>query len=208
MFFATKVQTTVVVCLVWIISVGWDQSVPYFPIEISRTAGSSHLAHQVFIWGIISLLPTLFYETFHTFHAVSETLIFGNPLFVWPFILSIAWFDDKRHFILHNVSVACMLLMVACHALTGDNRHLKIPVFVCAQIIAGVSVVLKGIAIIYIEFEHPWQSLRFPSVLAMANRTISVMYDGTADEMVAMKPIFQVTGAMQWLAFYLISSLY
>lgn len=208
MFFITKVQTVIVVCIVWSISVGWERSVPYFPIEISRTAGSSQLAHTVFIWGIISLLPTLLYESFVTFHAVSETLILGNPLFIWPFILSIAWFDDKRHFVLHNVSVSCMLFMVACHAITGENRHLKIPIFVCVQLLAAVSVLMKAIGIIYMEFEHPWQSLRFPSVVTMANRTISVMYEGAANEMDAMKPIFQVTGAMQWLAFYLLSSLY
>ena len=109
MFFYSKLHTVCVIVLIWICALFVDKKVPYFPIEISRTAASGPAAHSVFIWGTLSVGPTLLFETYKlgTQGVDMFRLVLGNPMLLWPIVLCIAWFDDTRHFFLHNFAVFC-----------------------------------------------------------------------------------------------------
>ncbi len=143
MFFLSKLHTLLVIVGVWFCALFVDCRVPYFPIEISRTAASGPTAHSVFIWGTMSVGATLLYETYKARHLPIFRLVLGNPLMLWPIVMIIAWFDDTRHFYLHNTAVVGMLGMVAAYVFLSEDANLKVPVYVSA-IALGLPAICMG----------------------------------------------------------------
>lgn len=160
MFIASKIHATAVIVCTWIAALfGPDtRKLPYFPIEISRAAASNDQAHGVFVWGVISILPTLLFESFYFTNAsLSEkghittvtSIVFGTPLFLWPAVLAIAWFDDRNHMFLHLAGVSVLLLLVMANVLaSGPRMNHKLPVFVCGLILFSTSALIKVLAIV------------------------------------------------------------
>ena len=216
MFFVSKCHMIAVIICTWCCALFVDRKVPYFPIEISRTVAAGPLAHSVFTWGTISIIVSLLYDSFSVRGNMYE-LVFGNPIVLWPIIVSIAWFDDARHFNLHCLGVIIMLIMIALHVFFSKEAQFKVPVYVSALCLAGVGALMKGGAIIYMEMKEPLYDWRVPLRIASnvdgkletaVNSTFDLMYKGHASEFFHMLPLFQVTGMLQWLAFYLLASLY
>lgn len=238
MYFASKVQTLCVVLLTWGVAL-FEGNLPYFPIEISRTAASGPLAHGVFVWGIISILPTLLFETFFVRETVvvifvgtafenassnvqqSMALVFGSPLLLWPIVLAVAWFDDTKHFWAHMTGVAMVIGLVCANVFLGGSIQRKLPVLVCALALFGLSSLMKGGAVVYVEMNEPVFDWRVPMrvvsnennrLMDAVNTTFGVMYKGNVagdfKEWETILPIFKVTGILQWLGFYLMASLY
>ena len=218
MFFLSKCHMILVILCTWLSALFIDRSVPYFPIEISRTAASGPVAHSVFTWGSISLILSLLYDNcFIVARGDMFQLVFGNPIMLWPIVVSIAWFDDTRHFHLHNLGVTCMLGMIALHVFFAKDAQLKVPVYVSALCLVFMGAFIKGGAIVYMEMKEPLYDWRVPLRIASntdgkmdeaVNSTLGIMYRGDASEFAHLLPIFQVTGMLQWLCFYLLASLY
>lgn len=167
MFHLSKIHTALVITCVWFCALFVDRKVPYFPIEISRTAASGPVAHSVFVWGIMSTIVTLLYETYRAWRTVSVfQLVFGNPMILWPIVVFIAWFDDTRHFYLHNGAVICMLGMVGTYVFLSEDANLKVPVYVSAISLGLVGACIKGGAIVYMEMKEPLYDWRVPLRIA------------------------------------------
>lgn len=219
MFFLSKLHMVAVIICTWFCALFIDKRVPYFPIEISRTAASGPVAHSVFAWGTMSTIVTLVYETFHAWanKAPMIRIVFGNPMILWPIVVFIAWFDDTRHFYLHNLAVVCMLGMVGVYVFLSDDANLKVPVYVSGISLGLVGACIKGGAIVYMEMKEPLYDWRVPlriasntdgKMMQVVNSTMNLMFRGDAAEFRHLLPIFQVTGMLQWLCFYLLASLY
>jgi len=213
MFFLSKVHVVAVIVATWGCALFGGQGLPYFPIEISRAAASNPKAHAVFTWGILSLLPTLLYESY----VDAGQRILGNPLLLWPAVLTLAYFDDQRHMALHVVAVCVLILLVLSFVLYSEDTHHRLPVFLCALAVFGLSATMKGFVVVYIEMQQslfdwsvPWQVLtnRNGRMTLAIRHVFEIMYDAHAKEWHHVLPIFQVTGVLQWLGFYLLSSIY
>lgn len=151
-----------------------DGSLPYFPIEVSRLAASSMRSAWIFRIGSILSSLVLFYEKGLWEHLVA---CFG-------FVL-LAWFDDTHHYVMHVVGVVVMLL--------GAIPLVSWRVQLCAMILFVARILMKCVMVISKE------SLFQPRLVFDQLR--SIMLFGTSSEDTLM--VFRVTGALQWVVFYL-----
>ena len=150
-------------------------SLPYFPIEVSLLAASSVRSAWVLRIGSLLSSLVLFYEKGLWEHLVA---CFG-------FVL-LAWFDDTHYYVMHMVGVVVMLL--------GAIPLVPWRVQVSAMILFVARILMKVTMVITKE------SLFQPRLLFDELRNI--MLFGTSSEDTLM--VFRVTGALQWVVFYLL----
>jgi hypothetical protein len=186
--FYTKIAILCLVLTLQYIGVNWGNA-PYFPIEISRTAQSSHINLWLFPLGV-SLLPCIMI-------IAGEWNTKYIPSLAGLAILAI--FDDKSNLILHQIGVLTMVLgsgYIIAHSDSLWNRFMLL----CSSIILYiVRVIMKAFIVAMIEID-------LFSLQSILTKSIEIMYNGAA----ACKhpqytlPIFQVGGLLQWVVFYLI----
>lgn len=133
--------------------------------------------------------------------------------FAWLGLAILAIFDDATHLTLHLVGLFFMISSTFVLVLFKDPGK-NLPIFACAMIIYLTRVVLRTIIILFVEFELPfwsldtWTSLINPTFMFEKHREI--MYKGAQachfPEIVL--PIFRVSGVLQWLAFYVMTTIY
>lgn len=149
-------------------------SLPYFPIEISKCAASTTQSLWIFRIGSILSSLVLWYEKGFWEHAVACI----------GFII-LAWFDDTNHPNAHMAGVLVMLL--------GSIPIVPWRVQLCAMLVFIIRIPMKILMVI------SWENARDP--LMIYTQVRSIMSIG-ADENVLS--VFRVTGAMQWISFYLL----
>lgn len=188
-----KLHLLLIVLTVQLVAL-WQQEepVPYFPIEISRTAASGSVNRWLFPLGIVSLGVTL----------RSRGLLRRYRL-VWVALLCIACFDDKYHPVLNQVGVALLFVTLMRSLLLAlpddEEERLKrvrqhVLVIAAAGSIYLTRFVLK-LAIVYLLELQPGDTVY--------ERVMEIMHHSEA--VWATLAIFRLCGVMQWLAFGLLA---
>lgn len=197
-----KLHLLVIVLMVQATALFWerDEPLPYFPIEISRTAATGVLNRWLFLLAILSLGVTLHLRR-----------LLERYRLVWIALLFLAWFDDKHHPLSHQISVG-LLFLGLIHALSqdllpGDEksrlRHAEkyAPVIFGAAAIYVARVVMKVLVVLLFELET------YGGPLVILERVMTIMHHGSA---VCLTPwvtinVFRLCGVMQWLVFGLLA---
>jgi hypothetical protein len=207
MLFFSKIHTLVTIVLTMGTSVWLDQSAPYFPIEISRTA-TGHLSQPLFVFGMATLPVSLYAD-----NAIAFSLPF-SAIYVWMGIMGVACFSDTHYLIIHTMGVLWITIMVIGHTLWYGDIQQRLGVLACACLLEGVRGLIKACIIMWAELDWCWYSWKTYYHLLMyrskraevLNRILTVMHfaDGTEYTMFVMK----VTAILQWMAFFVMSWLY
>lgn len=216
MWVYTKLYCVLIVGLTWFCALLVDRSVPYFPIEISRTAAGGRYSLIVFRYGIASILPVILYEYYQT--GFSQPLLM-TPLPLWPCILIAAWFEDYQHLVLHGAGVLAMFALVCANVLLYGDTTRRVPVLACALMIETLRMGMKGFIVMFTEFDNSvWDVKVYMYALLnvgglrdrIVTHILNIMFLGVDYCMIPQLtlPVLRVTGLLQWIAFYLMMSLY
>ena len=178
-----------------------NEQIPYFPIEISRTAATTALNRWVFPLGVLLLVPVVLrIDGPRTRSPMRFTV-------AWSGLFMLAWFDDKHHWLLHTIGVAVMVvgLLVACGKWNGVSPGMEL-LWQNERLIAGlvlyaVRVVLKVTVMVLFEA----QSLIAPSLLLAKGQAIA-LHGASATQGPFTLSVFRLCGALQWSAFWLLAS--
>jgi hypothetical protein len=220
MLIYSKYHTAVIVFATWVCGYFWDQSIPYFPIEISRTCTGT-VSSQVFRWGTLSLFGTLWYEN-HVTHLLQWPLkveMLSSPLIIWAWIVLISWFPDHTHNWTHIGCVLGMVFSVFLNVLLVGDVQRRLPIILCAMGIQGAGIALKGFCVLFTELDRSMFDWRvYWNVVwnidhlqdQVYKQIMDIMFKSTDYAIVPHLtiPLFRVTGVMQWMALYLIMCLY
>ena len=180
-----KIHLLVTIVATQLVALFYERSsVPYFPIEISRTAASGPLALGTFRIGIGSLILSLVW-TGHVTHIT---------LGLWVCLSTVALFDDVSNWT-HMVGVAGIFLHMALQALSNE----PLPIL-GALVIYCLRFALDMVTLIVYE-DCPLS----PTQLAAKHKEI--MYNGAP---ACKRPdvtlqVYRLGGVMQWIAFYSLS---
>ena len=208
---------------------GGGHGVPYFPIEISRTASSGPYAQRAFQWGTLSLLASV---VMYCMKTSTASLLF-SPLPVWVGAMIAAWFPDNTHVYVHCTGVIVIMLSVTARVfLSGDQKGSpQVAVFLCAAGLECARLAMKGFIVLFAELDDQLYDIFHwrPYVHALFNvgglrdrivrRILEIMFANNKSEAaggifihVTASPqtlsVLRVSGAMQWAALYLMSTLY
>jgi len=215
MLLYSKYHAALVVLLTWLAGLFVDRSVPYFPIEISRT-GAGPVSNQVFKWGALSIIASLWWENKIQWPSVH---LVESPILVWACIVVAAWFPDETHFFIHAVAVCAMVACVVFNVVLVGDMQRRLPIVLCAVGLEGTAILIKGFVVLFTEFDNSlfdfwiyWKAifnvggLRDEIVL----HSMNIMFKGVDYAIVPQLtvPVLRVTGVMQWIAFYLMMCLY
>jgi hypothetical protein len=182
----------------------WSGEVPYFPIEVSRTAATTLLNRWLFPAGVLALVPVACLAD----GATTAQLRRFAP--AWLGLLTLAWFDDSQYLLLHMAGVAAMLTGIV-YARDHDYIHglarfsvWSLPVRNAAILrgaaLYGARVALKVITVAALESSSWWPT-------AIGWRANEIM-QGTAEAhypLVTLN-VFRLCGVLQWVVFLLLSS--
>lgn len=181
------VQLLIVIICTQITSIFYG-GIPYFPIEISRSAASPY-ANIVFKIGVLSLFPTLVYEKMY--HLIG----------VWIGVLIAAFFDDVNYWTLHTFGVAMIFFSpIPFLNLSHVTFRERLLMLMVGFVIFVVKISFKFLAIWIIELNGEL------NVTKIFYTGLQVMYNGSKNPGVVV--IFQMTGVLQWLSFYIVSKIF
>jgi hypothetical protein len=180
------------------------EQLPYFPIEVSRTAATTAINRWLFPAGVLSLVPVAHWADGAT---IEQFRRFGGA---WLGLLTVAWFDDCRHPLLHAVGVAAMALGLVYARnyarrfswwnAPRHNKHL-----LQAGALYAWRVLLKVITVAALELSagSAWWS-----PLAIGRRAHEIM-QGVAPVLYprATLNVFRLCGVLQWLVFVLLGNM-
>jgi hypothetical protein len=181
-------------------------AVPYFPIEISRTAAAGKWSHVVFNIGAFALGGTLYLND----------LFFSSLTLGWAALCIVSSFDDFNHLALHTIGVFAMIFGTIISirfskTLSCDPKMVRLAVFVY-----GARLILKLLAILKFEMNRSifetetWFALISNDSFRkrIFDTTLNIMYEG---ERVCLDPqrtlmAFRLGGLLQWISFWLLIS--
>lgn len=162
----------------------YDKSVPYFPIEISRTA-TGPVSRWVFSIGLTCSVITLLLES-----ATPKRYALAVAG-----ILLLAWVDDVVSRFWHMVGV--VLLFIG--SVTIVNWNVAWVPLLCGAGIYTARLIMKGMAVVFLEkTTHGILDWR-----GAANESIRIMYTGQVKESLTLR-LFEATGVMQWILLWLL----
>lgn len=208
--FAAKVHILLTILATQGISL-YDGRVPYFPIEVSRTAASSDLANTVMGLGFSTLFFTL-YET-NQLNPVTTLLAVGLCL--------VAAIKDTESFWGHMFAVglvfgaACWHLYIRVAKFGIPPSELLVP-FLWAMGVWALRIVFRSLAMLYLDpkLEHErvrgtWLGL----TQAGFNRTREIMLKGPLafekdSDWFKIVPTLQICGVLQWVSFFALSLMF
>ena len=201
--FYTKFCLLVTIFGTW--GAAWkDHSLPYFPIEISRTA-TGRISKRIFQIGVSLTTFVMYYE--------SDS---WTTYIAWGGLLLLAFLDDRTNFEGHLIGVFIMGFGVALHAMLNPWAHMV--TFGIASIIYGIRVLIKTSLVILLEMEMPVTKDTVVNIAFNVNsvrtdaieRIKDIMYNGEdkCKYPSITIPLFALCGCLQWLAFYIFSTIY
>lgn len=197
---AAKIHLFITIILTQLSSILYNE-IPYFPIEISRTAADGGIITKyIFNIGLTSIIVTLFM----TNNVNNETLL------LWIGLSIIALFDDKQYWILHNVGVLIMFLIAIFNAYKMGGKSVLLVLMALA--VNAIRIGFRTLAILYFEmnlglmdlYHHP------KTIYDVFNLGKSIMYRGhyVCSNPSVTIPIFKVSGVLQWVSFYILSFIF
>jgi hypothetical protein len=167
-------------------------SVPYFPIEISRTAANSPIALWILRIGFSSVIIPL--------HLRGKLDVLC--LIAYVGMLLVAWVPDSESDLYHNAGTA--LILVATW---------RVPV-ITTMFIIGVTcmrVLMKLLCIALIHAADKWTLGSIPSPSWFAYRSIEITRYGphapgvSPDQWTVIAPVFKGCALLQWVSFYVLA---
>lgn len=168
----------------------YDNSVPYFPIEISRMGASGRVAlatFQSFAIGLFGLLVVVKEQDWN----------------LWLLALSfaaIAFFDDANHFKVHMTAVLALVTCLGVRAASNPaSFHQNMWVMATGIGIYLSRVLIRLFALWWFESAVP------PKIFYMGQ---DIMYRGSAAcTHPATLHFFRVSGLLQWVVFAVFSQI-
>jgi len=210
MLWYSKLHAAIIVLCTWFVGFFVDNSVPYFPIEISRT-GTGPWSSIIFKWGAVSLAASLY---------VDEALhLYSSAVPIWICIMIIAWFPDHSHLFIHGLGVVLLMFCVFVKVIWKGDVQKSLPIILSAIWIEWFRIFIKGFVVLFTELDRaPWDWKVYWEVITNSNglrnemveQVMNIMFKGI-DYTIVPKltiPIMRVTGVMQWLGLYLMMCLY
>lgn len=165
-------------------------TVPYYPIEISRTIAGSPWSQLIFQFGIVSMI-------IYPFSAKSFSI-----LFIWLALCIIAFLDDVNHWSFHMFGTLLLTLGSIYHIfITNTNLQTKYILMASVISLYLCRLMLKFLAVAFIELHISLTDFNIGQIPIVVDTAKKIMYDGSKDEVVLT--IFKLTGVMQWMMFWL-----
>lgn len=189
---------------------GSNNNLPYFPIEISRTASSNTYSWCILIIGSISSIWHIVYDDVLTYH-----MKIGLGI-AWAGLCGLALFDDLSYLRAHMYSSYIMIIggLYTIYVSPGTSIKVKVIFIACALLLFISRLVIKTIVIMGIEMEqnlfsiHPWWALATDSGFrnSIKSNIVNIMFNGEIACRHAQYTLtlFKATGVMQWLFFYVL----
>jgi hypothetical protein len=191
-----KAHVFVTVVLTQLTALYADDHIPYFPIEVSRTAAGPY-ASMVFRAGILSCVLVMFF-----FKALRL-----DTFALWVSLCIIALFDDVHFWLEHMLGVVLMMLVAAFAAYKSGTNALA-PLLAAMCVYAG-RIVLKVLVILLFEKLPTWSNwVDFPGIILARHQDI--MYRGAraCTNPDAVMPVVKFCGVLQWAVFYAVSFIF
>lgn len=191
-----KLHILLTVLLTQCAALFWDRAVPYFPIEVSRTAAAGPRALAFFRVGMLSLGMTLW----------SCGLLRAPYIAGWLSLIAIALFDDVHYRVLHSLSVAAL----GCSALAMLSHSTQWGHDVYYMSMAGTLHLLRWASKLaaMLIFE-PWPHRSIPLITALVKKVMrlhdAILYRGHPASAGTLF-VFRCCGVLQWVVFYLLSA--
>jgi hypothetical protein len=197
---AIKAHVFVTVVLTQLAALYIDNNVPYFPIEISRTAAGPY-ASMVFRVGILSCGLVIF--------LLKAMRV--DTLALWISLCIIALFDDVYFWWTHMFGVVLMILVSSFAAYQSGTNALA-PLLAAVTVFAG-RIVLKILVILLYEKLPPLAASSSSWVYLLGSvlvRNQDIMYRGSraCTNPAAIMPVMKFCAVLQWAVFYAISFIF
>lgn len=184
----------------------WDGSLPYFPIEISRTA-TGKLSKNVFRYGVLLCTVVLFAESTSRVDYLA-----------WTGLIILSHFDDVTNLLWHQIGVAVMALGVLAKALIADNLYHSLLLFLAGATFYTLRLLIKVGVLVVLEFERPlnadttvgllWNVQGFRDKLLQQAYAIMFKGESRAKHPKASIYLFSLCGILQWIVFFLFSFIF
>lgn len=198
---AAKIHLFITIILTQLSSILYNE-IPYFPIEISRTAADGGvITKYIFNIGLISLIITLLF----TNNINKETFV------LWFGLSMIAYFDDKQHWVLHNIGVLILFLVAMFNAYKIGGESVLLVLL--ALSINTLRIGFRFLVVMYFEmnigisylWNHPQST-----ITEIFNLSKNIMYKGhlACNNPSVTIPFFKVSGVLQWVSFYVLSFIF
>ena len=193
------VHLVATILLVQVSAVWLDRTstLPYFPIEISRTAAESPMANVVLRVGFTTLIVTCI---------LTQTLSW--PRFIlWFGLMLVAFFPDTVHMARHMSGVG-ILFVAACLQLSQTWNMQRGLLLLFALFLYVERIVLKFVVLWLTDqrLSDHWAGYGLIKGFAMRNQEIMF---GLADPVPTDTLVFFKLGAVgQWLCFFVLSHLF
>lgn len=191
--FRIKVHLFVLVVIIQSIALIKETTLPYFPIEISRTAATGELNKTLFPLGILSLGVT--------FWMTGEFKL--QYILSWIGLIILSYFDDKNYFLLHMFGVFIMIVGVILIGLYSKTRYADLIIVLCAIMIYAVRVVMKLLVVIILEVNSN-DMFNFIKIKQVIEQ---IMFEGICRYPVHTLIVFRICGLLQWILFAMLVSI-
>jgi hypothetical protein len=172
-----------------------DTHIPYFPIEISRTA-SGGLAYYILSIGIPPLILTSY---------IDNNLTNGRFMMITSLFI-IACFDDKTHLYEHLIGVFLLMITFLINAIQSDGK--MVVVLTCFVLYILRIIIKTGFVLIFVFKKNTLNDLG-----QMFNTIQDIMYNG--ENAMLLKGnmnkdyiinAFRLCGMIQWMVFWFMST--
>ncbi len=169
-------------------------TLPYFPIEISRTAASSHMAGLAFRAGAVTSFVTLYY---------TDALNWVT-LLLWVGLMIIAFVPDNLHFAGHMSGVGVVFVASLLQAWDRPNGLIILTV---AMLLFLSRNVLKFLVLQH-DSRASWFSLDLYKEVTARNFAIMFSPPGQTQVAPDVLNVFRLGGVLQWVSFCTLSLLF
>lgn len=178
-----------------------SEKLPYFPIEVSRSAANGHYSRIIFQYGIALLpLTAILSGEFHM------DLV---PLYVS--LLLIAFFNDVDHYHLHSSGVFCLFLSFSLIFWNSTSSFQRNGLLLSSAVLLMFLRWLAKICVVYfVEFRNNAKELHLsPLPERIWGKVMEIMYRG---RYVCRNPritltVFRCCAVGQWIVFLILSQI-
>lgn len=186
-----------------------DTHVPYFPIEISRTA-SGGWAYYILSFGTIPLILTSYADK----NKIDETRI----LMIFS-IFIIAYYDDKKYLYEHQIGVLLLMLSFLYNAIKSEHQNANLMIFLTCLIFYILRMIIKASFVLILVFKndilnfYTWYNfLTTRQFIQVYEVCTDIMYNGDKSnylkdntDTIYLLNAFRLCGMIQWIIFWFLS---
>ena len=165
-------------------------TLPYFPIEISRTAASCSMSKTILQIGFLTCALSYALMEKKKYQLDVGLILLG--------MVVLSLFDDVQYFRLHMTGVFLLFVGVTCNVCQKQGSWMLL---LYAIFIYGLRIAMKGLVIAI--YEQPDASSFIHYIQATGHTHMQIMYEGAkvCKHPEITIPVFQIGGVMQWVCF-------